>query len=107
MSLSWICGKEQYILVDMVSNLAGGGWTVVTDAGTYGQSGLVYQADTTSAAVPINVVSMYRNITYDNVTKDHKKDNSRMTGTEQLGAILGGGAQVVGRNRREPSLKTL
>ena len=32
---------EQYILVDMVSNLAGGGWTVVTDAGTYGQSGLV------------------------------------------------------------------
>ena len=26
--------KEPYVLVDMVSNLAGGGWTVVTDAGT-------------------------------------------------------------------------
>ena len=52
MSLSWIwlpdpdAEKEQYILVDMVSNLAGGGWTVVTDAGTYGQSGLIPVADT-------------------------------------------------------------
>ena len=36
-----LTGKEQYVLVDMVSNLAGGGWTVVTDAGTYGQSGLI------------------------------------------------------------------
>ena len=83
----------QYVVVDMVSNLAGGGWTVVTDAGTYGQSGLVVPADnTTSAAVPINIVSMYRNIKYDNVTKDHKKGKQPDDRNAQLGAILGGGA---------------
>ena len=79
-----------------MSNLAkGGGWTVVTDAGTYGQSGLVVPADnTTSAAVPINVVSMYRNINYDNVTKDHKKGiqpRRTSTGTQLKAAIPGGG----------------
>ena len=68
-------GDEQYILVDMVSNLAGGGWTVVTDAGTYGQSGLI-PADRLSTAVPVNLVSMYRNINYENVTKDHKKETA-------------------------------
>ena len=81
---------EQYILVDMVSNLAGGGWTVVTDAGTYGQSGLIPTADT-STAVPINLVSMYRNINYDNVTKDHKKAKQPDDRNAQLGAIPGGG----------------
>ena len=64
----------QYVVVDMVSNLAGGGWTVVTDAGTYGQSGLIPVGDST--AVPVNLVSMYRNINYENVTKDHKKDTA-------------------------------
>ena len=68
---------ERYVLVDMVSNLAGGGWTVVTDAGTYGQSGLIPAAGST--AVPINLVSMYRKINYDNVTKDHKKDTAAKT----------------------------
>ena len=81
--------KEPYILVDMVSNLAGGGWTVVTDAGTYGQSGLIPVADST--AVPKDVVSMYRNINYDNVTKDHKKAKQPDDRNEQLKAIPGGG----------------
>ena len=80
----------QYVVVDMVSNLAGGGWTVVTDAGTYGQSGLI-PTEATSAVVPINVVSMYRNINYDNVTKDHKKGKQPDDRNAQLGAIPGGG----------------
>ena len=58
-------GDEQYVVVDMVSNLAGGGWTVVTDAGTYGQSGLIPTDAGTTTAVPINLVSMYRKINYD------------------------------------------
>ena len=81
---------EQYILVDMVSNLAGGGWTVVTETGTYGQSGKLKQttADTTAS---VEIVSMYRKINYDNVTKDHEQDTAEKNRGKQLEAIPGGG----------------
>ena len=84
--------KQDYILVDMVSNLAGGGWSVVTDAGTYGQSGLVVPAEDDSTAAPINIVSMYRNINYENVTKDHKKGKQPDDRNAQLGALQNGGS---------------
>ena len=75
----------------MVSNLAGGGWTVVTDAGTYGQSGLIPGMD--SNAVPVNLVSMYRNINYENVTKDHMKDKQIPDDRKaQLAALQNGGS---------------
>ena len=34
---------------------------------------------------------MYRNINYDNVTKDHKKDTAAKSRTEQTNAVPGGG----------------
>ena len=83
-------GDEQYIVVDMVSNLAGGGWTVVTDAGTYGQSGKI-KRETTDATAAVDLVSMYRKINYDNVEKDFEKDTAALNRTEQLKAIPGGG----------------
>ena len=82
--------KEPYILVDIVSNLAGGGWNVVTDAGTYGNSGKIKRnADDTTAAV--DLVSTFRKITYDNVTKDHAKDKLADNRKAQTDAIPGGG----------------
>ena len=93
-------GDEQYVLVDMVSNLAGGGWTVVTDAGTYGQSGQLKQnAMDTTASVPL--VSMYRNINYENVTKDHAKDKLEDNRKAQTGALQNGGSSGAwGRSKR-------
>ena len=83
-------GEEQYVLVDMVSNLAGGGWTVVTADGTYGQSGKIKQS-TTDATAAVDLVSMYRKINYANVEKDFAKDTAALNRTEQLKAIPGGG----------------
>ena len=81
---------EPYILVDMVSNLAGGGWTVVSDAGTYGQSGKIKQSGTDTTAA-VDLVSMYRKINYGNVTKDHAKDKLADNRKAQTDAIPGGG----------------
>ena len=81
---------EQYILVDMVSNLEGGGWNVVTDDGAYGQSGKL-KLSTADATAAVSLVSMYRNINYDNVTKDFEKATAAENRTEQLNAIPGGG----------------
>ena len=80
----------QYILVDMVSNLAGGGWKVVTEAGTYGKSGKLKQ-NTTDTTASVEIVSMYRKINYDNVTKDHAQDTAAKNRGKQLEAIPGGG----------------
>ena len=81
---------EDYVLVDMVSNLAGGGWTVVTAEGTYGQSGKIKQS-VTDATAAVDLVSMYRKINYDNVTKDHAKDKLADNRKAQTDAIPGGG----------------
>ena len=83
--------KEKYILVDMVSNLEGGGWTVVTADGTYGQSGKIKQSATDTTAA-VDLISMYRNINYANVAKDHEKDKLDDNRNAQLGAIPNGGA---------------
>ena len=70
------------------------GLLLSTDGDTYGQSGLVVPAadPTGNTAVPIDLVSMYRNINYENVTKDHKKGKKPADDRNaQLGAIPGGG----------------
>ena len=82
---------EQYVLVDMVSNLAGGGWTVVTADGSKGQNGAHKQNDTDATAA-VDIVSMYRNINYANVEKDFEKDKEADNRAEQLKAIPDGGA---------------
>ena len=75
----------QYVLVDIVSNhtSAGGGWT-----NDIGQSG------NTVPAKAKDLISMYRNINYENATKQHQKDGKDLSATdnrtEQLKAIPSG-----------------
>ena len=73
---------EQYILVDIVSNIAGGGW--VNDVG---QNGALPRKGTNITPKPL--ISMYRNINYDDVTSKHRsgKIENRI---EQLKAIPSG-----------------
>ena len=70
-------------LSDQISNIELGGWNV--DIGSSGALG----ARTTTFS-PVNMVSMYRNIVYDNVTKVHNKDDATKNRNGQLGAIPSG-----------------
>ena len=70
-------------LSDQISNIELGGWNV--DIGSSGALGAA-----TATFSPVNMVSMYRNIVYDNVTKVHNKDDAAKNRDGQLGAIPGG-----------------
>ena len=70
-------------LSDQISNIELGGWTV-----DVGQSGSLGTASATFS--PVNMISMYRNIVYANVTKVHNKDDAAKNRDGQLGAIPDG-----------------
>ena len=70
-------------LADQISNVELGGWTV-----DIGQSGSLGRATETFS--PVNMVSMYRNINFENLTKKHEDKNAADNKTEQLKAIPDG-----------------
>ena len=72
-------------LSDQVSNVELGGWTV-----NIGSSGALGPA--TDAFSPTNLVSMYRNFKYADLTKVHNKDDAAKNRTAQLGVIPSGNA---------------
>ena len=75
------------VLLDQVSNVSGVGW-LITDAP--GQSGRIAVPDDVTTFVPSDLISMYRNIAYANVTKTHNADDAAKNRVEQLKAIPGG-----------------
>ena len=70
-------------LADQISNVELGGWTV-----DIGQSGSLGRATETFS--PVNMVSMYRNINFENLTKKHGDKNAADNKTQQLKAIPDG-----------------
>ena len=81
---------EQYVVVDMVSNDAGGRWT-----NDIGQSGTLPAATPVAGVTvtPVELISMYRKINYTNVLKaDLVKDdvNGPKNRIEQLKAVPNG-----------------
>ena len=73
-------------LADQVSNVELGGWDV-----DVGQSGSLGKATETFS--PTRMISMYRNITYDNVTKVRNKDDAVDNRKKQLAAIPTGNVE--------------
>ena len=73
-------------LADQVSNIELGGWDV-----DVGQSGSLGAATDTFS--PTRMISMYRNITYDNVTKIQNEDDAADNRKKQLAAIPSGNVE--------------
>ena len=81
----------QYVLVDVVSNQAGGYWKGTGWVNDIGQSGTLPRDTTTVTPVPL--ISMYRNINHTNVLKgDHDADPAKNR-TAQLNAVPSGTAK--------------
>ena len=77
-------------LSDQVSNVDLVGWNV-----NIGQSGKIYTGDADTPPdtfVAVDLVSMYRNFKYADVTKVHNKDDDAKNRTGQLGVIPNGSA---------------
>ena len=70
-------------LSDQVSNVELGGWNV--DIGSSGSLGTA-----TETFTPVNMVSMYRNIKYEDVTKVRNKDDATKNRNDQLGSVPAG-----------------
>ena len=75
------------VLLDQISNVSGIGW-LITEAP--GQDGSLAEPGDPNTFVSVNLVSMYRNINYDNVTKTHNADDAAKNRTEQLKAVPDG-----------------
>ena len=77
------------MLSDQVSNVEFLGWDV-----NIGQSGKIYTGDppVPDTFVAVDLVSMYRNFKYADVTKVHNKDDDAKNRTGQLGVIPNGSA---------------
>ena len=73
---------ETYLVVDVVGNLAGGGWT-----NDIGQNGRVSEENAK------DLISMYRNINYDRVQKTHNADDATANRNEQLKDFPNGNAK--------------
>ena len=73
------------MLADQISNIERAGWDV-----NIGQSGKLGPA--TQTFTPEDMISMYRNINFENLTKRHGDKNAADNKTEQLKAIPGGNA---------------
>ena len=77
------------VLLDQVSNVSGIGW-LITEAP--GQDGSLAQAEDPNTFAPTNLISMYRKITYDNVTKTHDAADAAKNRKAQTDAIPDGNA---------------
>ena len=73
------------MLADQISNIERAGWDV-----NIGQSGKLGAA--TQTFTPVDMISMYRDINFENLTKKHGDKNAADNKTEQLKAIPGGNA---------------
>ena len=75
------------VLLDQISNVSGIGW-LITEAP--GQDGSLAEPGDPTTFVSTNLISMYRNINYDNVRKTHNADDAVKNRTEQLKAVPDG-----------------
>ena len=77
--------------VDQVSNVAGGGWIV--DVGQSGRWKGTSNENSTNVALPINIISMYRNIDYKKVEKVKADGTADPNRDEQLKGVPDGNAK--------------